>query len=193
MLSCSAMFDFFATSWTVTHQAPAHRILQARILEWVASSFSRGSSQPRDQTCVSCTVGRFFTVWATGETPLFSSSCQLALRQVQISKTTTYKNLPLLSITNPLILPQPFHSLLPQPGILEQTSISCLLFPALWFLAPTILQNLFYPRTSGRLHLAHTQPKWSWFHINSANFDKVTTAPSWNSYSLFTLNLSVSP
>ena len=36
-------------------------ILQARILEWVAISFSRGSSQPRDQTHVSCTVGGFFT------------------------------------------------------------------------------------------------------------------------------------
>ena len=40
-------------------------ILQARILEWVAFPFSRRSSQPRDQTQVSCTVGRFFTSWAT--------------------------------------------------------------------------------------------------------------------------------
>ena len=38
-----------------------HEIFQARILEWVAISFSRGSSQPRDQTRVSCTAGRFFT------------------------------------------------------------------------------------------------------------------------------------
>ena len=38
-----------------------HGILQAGILEWVAFSFSRGSSQPRDQTQVSCTAGRFFT------------------------------------------------------------------------------------------------------------------------------------
>ena len=39
-------------------------ILRARILEWVAISFSRGSSQPRDQTWVSCIcgAGRFFTV-----------------------------------------------------------------------------------------------------------------------------------
>ena len=36
-------------------------ILQARILEWVAFPFSRGSSQPRDQTQVSCMAGRFFT------------------------------------------------------------------------------------------------------------------------------------
>ena len=44
-----------------------HRILQARILEWVAVPFSRGSSQPKDQTQVSGTAGRFFTIWATRE------------------------------------------------------------------------------------------------------------------------------
>ena len=38
-----------------------HGILQARMLEWVAILFSRGSSQPRDQTQVSRVVGRFFT------------------------------------------------------------------------------------------------------------------------------------
>ena len=38
-----------------------HGILQARILEWVAFPFSRGSSQPRDQTQVSHIAGRFFT------------------------------------------------------------------------------------------------------------------------------------
>ena len=38
-----------------------HWILQARVLEWVAISFSRGSSQPRDQTQVSCIAGKFFT------------------------------------------------------------------------------------------------------------------------------------
>ena len=37
-----------------------HGILQARILEWVAISFSRGSSQPRDRTRVSCIAGRRF-------------------------------------------------------------------------------------------------------------------------------------
>ena len=44
-----------------------HGILQARILEWVAISFSRASSQPRNRTQVSCIVGRFFTNWAMGE------------------------------------------------------------------------------------------------------------------------------
>ena len=38
-----------------------HGILQARILEWVAVPFFRGSSQPRDRTQVSRTAGRFFT------------------------------------------------------------------------------------------------------------------------------------
>ena len=44
-----------------------HEILQARILEWVAISFSRGSSWPRDQTRVSCILSRCFTIWATRE------------------------------------------------------------------------------------------------------------------------------
>ena len=56
------------TSWTVAHQAPlSMRILQARILEWVAIPFSRGSSWPKDWTEVSCIAGRFFTIWATRE------------------------------------------------------------------------------------------------------------------------------
>ena len=44
-----------------------HRISQARMLEWVAISFSRGSPQPRDRAQVSCTAGGFFTDWATRE------------------------------------------------------------------------------------------------------------------------------
>ena len=47
-------------------------ILQARILECVAISSSRGSSQPRDQThisCISCIADGFFTCWAIGEAP----------------------------------------------------------------------------------------------------------------------------
>ena len=44
-----------------------HGIFQARILEWFAISFSKGSSHPRDWTLVSCLAGRFFTNWATKE------------------------------------------------------------------------------------------------------------------------------
>ena len=56
----------FVILWTVPRQAPlsVHGILQARILEWVAMSSSRGSSQPRDRnciSCISCIAGGFFT------------------------------------------------------------------------------------------------------------------------------------
>ena len=44
-----------------------HGISQARILEWVAFSFSRGSSGPRDGTPVSCTTSRFFTAEPSGK------------------------------------------------------------------------------------------------------------------------------
>ena len=44
-----------------------HGVLQARILEWVTMSFSRGSSWPRDWTQVTRIAGRLFTVWATWE------------------------------------------------------------------------------------------------------------------------------
>ena len=52
----------FATPRTLVHG-----ILQASLLEWVAFPFSRGSSQPRDRTQVSCTAGGFFTSQATRE------------------------------------------------------------------------------------------------------------------------------
>ena len=49
-----------------------HGIVQARIVEWVAISYSRGPSWPRDQTQVSCIAGRFLTVRATREAPVFA-------------------------------------------------------------------------------------------------------------------------
>ena len=51
-----------AAPWPVALQAPVHGILRARVLEWVAFPFSRGSSRPRDRTQVSCIAGRFFTL-----------------------------------------------------------------------------------------------------------------------------------
>ena len=51
------------------------RVLQyfPRVLEWVAISFSRGSSWPRDWTWVSHIAGRCFTLWATREAPYLSA------------------------------------------------------------------------------------------------------------------------
>ena len=55
VLSCSSRVQLSATPWTVARQAPSslHGISQARILEWVAVSFSRGSSRSRHGTHVS--------------------------------------------------------------------------------------------------------------------------------------------
>ena len=59
-LSCVRLF---VTPWTVARQAP----LSIKILEWVAVSFSRGSSRPRDGTWVSRTAGGFFTTEPPGK------------------------------------------------------------------------------------------------------------------------------
>ena len=53
-----------------------HGISQARILEWIAISFSRGSSWPRDQTCISYIAGRFFTTLITWETHVRVCCCR---------------------------------------------------------------------------------------------------------------------
>ena len=64
VLCCAYSFSrvqLFVTPWTVAHQATlSMEILQVRILEWVAMPSSRGSSQPRDSTQVSCIAGGFF-------------------------------------------------------------------------------------------------------------------------------------
>ena len=53
MLSRFSHIGLFATLWTLALEAPLSMgILQARILEWVALPFSRGFSQPKDQTCI---------------------------------------------------------------------------------------------------------------------------------------------
>ena len=60
-----------------------HGILQARILEWVAISFSRGSSLPRDWTQVSCIADRLFTIWATREA---SSGIEIFKKSVSLMR-----------------------------------------------------------------------------------------------------------
>ena len=61
-------------------------ILQARVLEWVTISFSRGSSQPRDRTQVSGIPGRHFNLWATFEWLLISWISKMFYHQI-VSKT----------------------------------------------------------------------------------------------------------
>ena len=72
--------------WTVARQAPLYLgILQARILEWVARSFSWGSSQTRDQTHISC-IGKWILYhWATREAKTWIQvvSLEYSLRKYQ--------------------------------------------------------------------------------------------------------------
>ena len=56
-----------------------HGIFQARILEWIAIYFSRGSIQLRDQTQVSCIAGRCFIIRATREDPQYSVNIDFSL------------------------------------------------------------------------------------------------------------------
>ena len=66
----------------------AQGIFQARTLEWVAISFPRESSQPRDQTQVSHIAGRLLTIWATRE-PLKVPSVQFSSVQSVMSNSAT--------------------------------------------------------------------------------------------------------
>ena len=59
--SCPTLCDPMDCSLS---SSSVHGILQAKILEWVASAFSRGSSRPSDQTWVSCFANRFSTIWS---------------------------------------------------------------------------------------------------------------------------------
>ena len=63
--SCLTLYDPMDCS--LPGSSSIHGIFQARILEWVAIFFSRGSAWPRDRTQVSHIAGRLFTLWATRE------------------------------------------------------------------------------------------------------------------------------
>ena len=75
LFSHSATSNSFMTPWAVAHRAPLSMgFPKQEILQWVAISFSRGPSQPRDQTRVSWIAGRFFAIWATRKPIIFIST-----------------------------------------------------------------------------------------------------------------------
>ena len=91
----------FATPWTVAYQAPSsiHGIFQARVLEWIAISFSRGSSWPRNQTRVSHTAGRRFIVWATRvQSSLFLFPLLMSLEPYFISLSFKHQSCSILEL-----------------------------------------------------------------------------------------------
>ena len=72
---CLGMSNFFAAPWTVCSPpgSSVHGIVQARILDWVSISFSRGSSKPGSGIHVSCLAGGFFATELPGKPlPLFT-------------------------------------------------------------------------------------------------------------------------
>ena len=103
----------FGTPWTVCSLpvSSLHGILQARILEWVAIPFSRGSSWPRERAQVSCIAGWHFAVWAPRDTPIifpsaweehpspFAAIPYLPLPRQPLSQLCVSVGLPLLDIS----------------------------------------------------------------------------------------------
>ena len=91
------MSDSLWPPWTVAYQAPLFMGF-SRQGYWsgVAISFSRGSSQPRDRTQISCTAGRCFTIWATRETrwlewALIKYDCSIWLMSVSEGELWTQR------------------------------------------------------------------------------------------------------
>ena len=131
-----------------------HGIFQARILEWVAISFSKRFSQPRDWTQVSHIVGRRFTIWATSEVlPCLQLSSVQSLSHVQLfvtpwiaacqaslSITNSWSLLKLMSIESVmpfshLILCRPLLLLPPIPPsirVFSNESTLCIRWPKYW-------------------------------------------------------------
>ena len=126
--SCPTFCDPMYCS--VPHSS-VHEIFQARVLEWVAISCSRGSSWPRDQTRVSRMVG--FTVWATGEVLKYLQLRSYLQSYMKVKVLVTQS---CLTLCNPMDcthqapmsmefsrqeywsgLPFPFPGDLPNPGI----------------------------------------------------------------------------
>ena len=113
-------------------------ILQARILEWVAISFSRGSSRPRDQTLVSCIAGRSLPSEPPGKTTFRKVPTKprwtghLAWKQPFGTILPAFLLLPLTPILNPLSLESPVHTLR-FPWIFTPSTIqNCNCFPKLF-------------------------------------------------------------
>ena len=132
-----------------------HGILQARILEWVAIPVSRGSSQPRDQICISCSfciAGRFSTTESLGKPMRYINSVQPLSRvqhfatpwteahQASLSIIISRSLLKLMSIklvmpSDYLILYRPLlllSSILPSIRVFSNELVLCIRWPKYW-------------------------------------------------------------
>ena len=134
VLNCFHNVWLFVTPWTVQ----VYGILQARVLEWVAVPFCKGSSQPRDQTQVSHIAGGFFTSWATREARICSYASVI---------------LPLIPSSVLFISVCLFFSSF--RSLVNVFCIFSVLFLRSWIIFTNIILNSF----SGRLHIS-TCSRW---------------------------------
>ena len=154
-----------------------HGILQARILEWVAISFSRASSQPRDGIWVSGIAGRHFTLWASREsshvTLQFKPTWQLAVVLAWSAALRSGIIWSLLRCPPPAGLGclQPpglcWPSLLVGPPLPERPRVQTA------SLAPCMLITMFLSPWVEALHLC--EPEWgaAWPHLRGPDYTQV--------------------
>ena len=111
-----------------------HGILQAGILEWVAIPFSRGSSQPRHRTWVSCVAGGFSPVWAKGKPFMGESTMSITKNPnmfslLNIAFSSNYLWDRYLHVTAPTSLYHPSQASIPSVSMLVPEF--CTLSPSL--------------------------------------------------------------
>ena len=101
--SCPTLYDPMDYS---PPDSSIHGILEARILKWVAISFSRGYSWPRDWTQVSCIASRLFTKWATKEASQYQKQVIKKLKFNEDYTTVVWINGSNISCPPPLYFPR---------------------------------------------------------------------------------------
>ena len=110
-VSCPVVYNSLQPMDCSPPGSSVHGILQAKILEWVAIPFSRGSSQPRDQIQISCIAGEFFIIWTTKQKQNLSRSKTSSGALIQI--VSTQSNLTQVS-----------RSIIGRPGLAPLTVMS---------------------------------------------------------------------
>ena len=130
-----------------------HGILQARMLEWVAMCFSRGSSQPKDRTCISWAGRWFLYLWATWQAHLVISKCLFCTSGLEDGLSA-------------VLFPVALHTAV-QHSLMGASASSglrlfscgvklfCEVFPASLTWAPTWMTNLSSPLPGPRGHGLH--------------------------------------
>ena len=87
--SCSTLCNSMDCSWP---GSSVHGVSQARILEWVSISYTRGSSQLRDWTCISCTGRWILYHWTMREIPSENCPSQIELPPLEAMEVTPMAN-----------------------------------------------------------------------------------------------------